>query len=174
MPVGASVRVAVALSKCNWSWRGSTSYSRRFGRPSRRRRLGGEERSCWRCLRWTSLSGNGACRRSHHRWRAYTPTRTFKTLTRDLSWLVAVGLIEREPEGYPARKEQMKGVPGLEGLTDSADLRQNPQRATSSTATTTCRRSSPATSRRQSSAGRTRWRRKGRRRTRRARTAGRH
>ena len=34
--------------------------------------------------------------------------RTGKTLTRDLNWLVGAGLIERGPEGYRARMEQMK------------------------------------------------------------------
>ena len=34
--------------------------------------------------------------------------KTPKTLTRDLNWLVAEDLIERGPEGYRARKEQMK------------------------------------------------------------------
>ena len=34
--------------------------------------------------------------------------KTYKTLTRDLNWLVGEELIAREPEGYRARKEQMK------------------------------------------------------------------
>lgn len=34
--------------------------------------------------------------------------KTYKTLTRDLNWLVAAGLIERGPDGYRARIERMR------------------------------------------------------------------
>ena len=34
--------------------------------------------------------------------------KTYKTLTRDLNWLVGADLIERESEGYRVRMEQMK------------------------------------------------------------------